>query len=158
MSNIKCVVCDGAVRPIDIPRHNLQVCTVCGEVMQVSMAGDLVPLSDMLKRLSLDDDRVRGVLSTPTVSTLKSFLDIFEQAEFLFSMNIREAKGGLRTLLAQIGNRIDSALQAFTGMDLVSDRAADGLRALREARELVSTLPSRNRGVPQEDKDVDPSE
>jgi hypothetical protein len=44
-------------------------------------------------------------------------------------------------------NRCDSAVSCFTGMDLVSDEAAQGLRALRELRELISTLPPAGRGV-----------
>ena len=57
-------------------------------------------------------------------------------------------------MLAQIENRIDYSLARLTGLDLASDQVAEALAALREARDLVSTMPSRNRGIPQRSTDA----
>lgn len=146
----KCPVCDGDTRYVDVPRFILFSCLVCGQVLQQVGDGTFLPISDLLTKIKLGDDRARAALSQPHVATVKSFLDIYDQAEQTYALAMAQAKGGLRSVLVQIENRIDAAIQSFTGMDLASDRAAEGLRALREARELVSTLPSRNRGVPQE--------
>ena len=149
----KCPVCDGELQKVDIPKHRIYSCTACHELCQV--AGEsMVPLGDLLSKAALGDDRIQSAISKPHVSDISSFIEIFENSIRMQQMEMAAASGGLRTILAQIENRIDFALGTFTGLDLASDDAANGLRMLREARELVSTLPSRNRGV-QEASDGD---
>ena len=62
-------------------------------------------------------------------------------------MDLAAASGSLRTVLAQIENRLDFAIAKLSALDLVDDDASEGLRMLREARDLASTLPKRKRGV-----------
>ena len=148
-----CPVCDSAVRRADIPKHDIYICNGCSEVLQV-VAGELSMLGNLLERNALGDDRIHAAISKPHVADVASFVEIFENSTRMWQMDLAAASGGLRTILAQIENRIDFAITKFTGLDMASDEAADGLRMLREARELVSTLPSRNRGV-QETSDGD---
>lgn len=147
---IKCPVCDSTMSPTDLPRFKVHVCRTCNQIVQEAADGTIVPIQSLLERNALGDDQVRAAITQPHVVTVKSFLDVLEQAERARGFIMAQATGGLRQVLAQIENRIDSALAAFTGLDLASDRAGDGLNALREARELVSTLPARTRGVPQD--------
>src|SRR5690606_36328002 len=103
----------------------------------------------IFKRNELGDDRVQAAISTPEVSSIRSFLDVFDMACRMLELNIAEAKGGLRTILTQLENRIDFAIQRLTGLDFASDAVGDALQALREARNLASVLPGRSRGVMQ---------
>ena len=142
----KCPVCDGPMKLSDLPRHPIYVCEDCGEVGQMSN-GTMQPIGLLLQRHSLGDDRVMMATSQPHITTVRNFIDIFDNTTRFLQMDLATASGGLRTVLHMLENRIDSALQCFTGLDMASDEAAKGLSALREARELVSTLPRQTRGV-----------
>ena len=150
----RCPVCDAGLTRLDVPRYALYSCTGCGELGQLT-DDTIAPLGNLLERHALGDDRVRAAVSTPHVSTVASFIEIFENSTRFWQMDQAAASGGLRTILAQIENRVDYAISAFTGLDMASDVAALGLRMLREARELVSTLPIRTRGVQEMAGDVD---
>ena len=141
-----CPVCDGKIRKSDLPRSDIYVCVECHEIMQF-VGEEMTMIGSLLQRNALGDDRVRAAISQPHVSNLSSFIEVSESHTRLWQMNMAAASGGLRTILAQIENRIDGALTKLSGLDMVSDKASDGLAMLREARELVSTVPSRNRGV-----------
>jgi len=144
---MKCPVCDSVMRKADLPKkYNILYCESCGELGQV-VDGAVAPRGTLLERAALGDDRVHAAISKPHVSDVASFIEIFENATRMWQMDLAAASGGLRTILAQIENRVDFAINKFTGLDMASDEAADALRMLREARELVSTLPSRSRGV-----------
>ena len=150
MSNLPiCPVCEGDLDPVMIPKHDIHVCgnPNCEELVQRNKDGTLSPLGSVLERGALGDDRVRGVISAPHVSTVQSFVEIYDNATRSLQLDLATASGGLRTLLAQIENRLDFCLQRFTGLDMVDEEAEEGLRALREARELVSTQPRSQRGV-----------
>lgn len=142
----KCPVCDGEMAKSDIPKHNIYVCSNCKDIGQM-IDGKIRPISSLLERHALGDDRVKAAISQPHVTTVNSFIDIFENVTRFLQMDLASAAGGFRTVLHMVENRIDSALACFTGLDLASDKAAQGLQALREARELVSTLPPATRGV-----------
>jgi hypothetical protein len=146
-----CPVCDAEVRRADIPKLALYVCTGCDELLQM-VDHELTMIGNLLERNALGDDRVHAAMSKPHVTDLSAFVEIFENSTRMWQMDLAAASGGLRTILAQIENRVDFAITKFTGLDMASDEAADGLRMLREARELVSTLPSRNRGVQESKK------
>lgn len=146
----KCPVCDGATTRVEVPRQHIRVCGDCNQIVQVLPDGTLSPLSNMLERNALGDDRVRAAITVPHVTTVRSFMEIFEQAARTFNLTMAQAVGELRPVLSQIENRIDAALSVFSGFDLVDDRAGEGLAALREARELVSIGVARTRGVLQE--------
>jgi len=141
-----CPICDEPLIKSDLPRHNVYWCGGCKEIIQV--IDDVAhPIGLLLERNRLGDDRVRAAISKPHVSTVVSFIEVFENTTRFFSMDLANASGALRTVLAQIENRVDFAIAELTGWDLASDVATRALRALREARELVSTLPSRSRGI-----------
>jgi hypothetical protein len=142
----RCPVCDGEMLHSDIPKYNIFSCTSCQELGQL-VDGSVVPIGNLLERNALGDDRVHAAISKPHVSDVASFIEIFENSTRMWQMDLASASGGLRTVLAQIENRVDYAIAEFTGLDLASDEAGKALRMLREARELVSTLPSRSRGV-----------
>ena len=141
-----CPICDSEMAKVDIPKYKIYSCVSCHELGQV-VDGAVSPLGSLLERNALGDDRVHAAISKPHVSDVASFSEIFENSMRMWQMDLAAASGGLRTILAQIENRVDFALSEFTGLDLVSDEAAKALRMLREARELVSTLPGRSRGV-----------
>lgn len=142
---VACVVCTGDLVRLSA-ELNLYQCADCGEVQQV-VDGALRPIKELLSRNQLNDDRVHAAVSRPHVSTVASFIEIFDNATRMWQMDLAAASGGLRTVLAQIENRIDFALGELGALDLVDDKASEALRMLREARELVSTLPGRQRGV-----------
>lgn len=142
----KCPVCDGEIFKVDIPKYAIYSCQSCHELSHI-VDSKLVPMGTLIERSALGDDRIHAAISRPHVTDLASFIEIFENSTRMWQMEMGYASGGLRTILAQIENRVDFAIAKFTGLDMASDEAADGLRMLREARELVSTLPSRNRGV-----------
>ena len=148
----KCPVCDCEMRRTDIPKYDIFSCVQCEEIGQMLSDGTVKPIGDLLQHSELGDDRVQAAISQPHVSTMASFAEVFENSTRMWQMDLAAASGGLRTILAQIENRVDFAITKFTGLDMASDEAADGLRMLREARELVSTLPSRNRGVQESEK------
>jgi len=142
-----CPVCDGEMRRIDIPRYYVVACVQCEEIGQVLPSGAIKPIGDLLQHSELGDDRVQAAISRPHVASMESFAEVFENSTRMWQMDLAAAFGGLRTVLAQIENRMDFALSKFSGMDLASDEAAEGLRMLREARELVSTRTVSFRGL-----------
>lgn len=146
-----CGVCSGTLRALDVPNYNLFQCDTCHELNQRLPSGTMSPIGQFLQRNALGDDRARAAISSPNVNSVKSFLDIFEQADRMFSMTLAEARGGLRTILAQTENRIDFAIGKLTGLDLAFEEAGEVLSALREARNFVSVLPSRSRGLAKEE-------
>lgn len=154
MNNYVCPVCEGSLERIDVPRHRLYRCINknCEEIVQINGDETLSPMGSFLSRNALGDDRVRGVISSPRVSTVSSLIDVFENTTRFLQMDLAGAGGALRTLLTQIENRIDYGISKFAGLDMASDDAAEGLRALREAREMVSTLPKSHRGVTDADE------
>lgn len=147
---VKCPVCEGSMRRVDVPQFDIYTCLECKELGQLA-DGTVRPLNSLLEGVKLGEDRVMNAISQPHVTTAKSFIDIFENATRSMQMDLAVASGGFRTVLHMVENRIDSALQCFTGLDMASDEAAQGLTALREARELVSTRPRQTRGVKSDD-------
>lgn len=147
---LKCPVCDSEMRRIEIPKYRVVTCVQCEEIGQVLPDGTVKLISSLLEHSELGDDRVQAAISKPHVSDMQSFAEVFENSTRMWQMDLAAACGGLRTVLSQIENRIDFAISKFTGMDMASDEAADGLRMLREARELVSPLPRKNRGIEKE--------
>lgn len=143
---IDCPVCDGDLVKSDIPREDIYYCKSCKELLQI-VDGNVSMLSGMLQRNAMGDDRVHAAMSQPHIASIVSFMETFENATRMWQMDLAAASGGLRTILAQIENRIDFAINTFAGLAMASDEAGEGLSMLREARELVSTLPSRNRGI-----------
>jgi len=144
---IKCLVCDSEMRRTDIPKYHIVACLQCDELAQVLSDGSVKPISDLLQHSELGDDRVQAAISRPHISNMASFAEVFENSTRMWQMDLAAAGGGLRTVLAQIENRIDFAISKFTGLDMASDEAAEGLRMLREARELVSPLPKQHHGI-----------
>lgn len=146
MERLLCTVCSGSMRKSDIPKFDIFHCDDCNEVGQL-VNGEILPIGSLLDRHRFGDDRVLHATSETHISTVKSFIDVFENATRFLQMDLAEASGGLRVILRMAENRIDSALQCFTGLDLASDEASKGLSALREARELISTCPRSMRGI-----------
>lgn len=152
MTNSKpaCPVCDNEMNLVDLPKRTIYACDSCGELGQV-VGGQIQPIGDLLARHELGDDKVMMATSLPHITTVKNFIDIYDNTTRFLQMDLATAAGGLRTVLHMLENRIDSALQCFTGLDMASDDALKGLTALREARELVSTMPQQTRGVRTDD-------
>lgn len=160
---IDCPVCSGCLERVPVLGYKLHRCQDCGELVQElgprpDGGYSLSPIGQLLKRNELGDDRVRAALSVPHVSTVKSFIDIIENQSRMYELDAAAAKGGLRTVLAQIENRVDFAIARLTGLDFASDQVAEALTSLREARELVSTSPARNRGIQPRSNDAGASE
>lgn len=145
-TSYKCPVCDSEMKEVDIPRFKIFTCSECPEIGQL-IDGSIAPIGQLLENNQLGDDRIKAAISKPRVRDIQSFIDVFENTTRFLQMDLASAAGGLRTILHMIENRLDSALSKFSGLDLASDDAAEGLRALRAARELVSTLPPATRGV-----------
>ena len=143
----KCPVCDSEMHRSDIPKHDIYVCTQCEEVAQIHEDGTVIMLSDLLTRSELGDDRVRAAISKPHIVNLRSFTDVFSNVQHRLMMELSEATGAARTILSQAENRLDFAISNLTGLDIVSDKGGDVLRALREARELISPAPEKNKGI-----------
>lgn len=142
-----CPVCDGPLRSLDLPNYNLARCDTCNELVQQVHDNTLIPLGSLLERNALGDDRVRAAISSPHVANVRSFIDVFENAERVYGLTMAEAKGGLRDALTQLVNRLDIALSELSGLDLASDQVGRALAAVREARELASPMAPRKRGI-----------
>lgn len=145
----KCPTCDGDMGMADIPKYNIYSCRSCGEVGQL-IDGKISPLGSLLERNMLGDDEVHTAISKPHVNHVASFIEVFENATRMWQMDLAAASGGLRTILAQVENRVDFALAKISGLGLISDEAAQVERALREVRDLTSLLPSRSSGIQEE--------
>ena len=147
---MKCPTCDFPMERIDLAPRGIVVgvCKACSEFgQQMPDGGSVVPLSEALKAHAMGDDRIRAAISKPRPGTLQSFLETYELINRIFSLDLASSMGSLRTLLAQIENRLDSAISGLAELEFVNDQAGRVLTILREARELVSVLPSRNRGL-----------
>ena len=149
---MKCPICDvKEMRNLDLPKEGavqLAVCDDCKEYAQVLPNGRIMLLGRFFQRVAAGDERAMAAVSTPTPTTLHSMIEIEDAFERTYSFERAALAGSRRTLLAQMENRLDVAIQRFSMLGFVDDDAIQGLKALREARELVSTMPSRNRGVP----------
>jgi len=144
-----CPTCEAMMAELPLARMRgliMGLCPNCGEVAQ-EVDGAVIPVSDMLTANALGDDRIRAAVSKPKPSTLSSFLETVEKMNQSVAYEQSSMTFHLRSLLAQIQNRLDFGLAKLTHLEFIDDEQATALRALREARDLVSTLPSRNRGV-----------
>ena len=146
---MKCPSCEADLRAIDVPRPGLRLytCEQCGELVQVLESGVLLPLGKALDAAALGDDRVRMAISRTSPATLSSFLESYEIMILNLSRDLHESTGVLRTLLSQIINRLDYGIGKLSAMAMIDDNTSDALGALREARDLLSVLPRRARGV-----------
>lgn len=142
-----CPACDGTLRRVDVPNHNLYTCEKCSELWQLNKSGDPVRLNELLVRTEMGDDRARAAVSTPHVTSVKSFLEVFDGAHRSLELNLAEARGGLRTVLAQAENRLDFALGELTGLAMASDQLAGVVAAIAEVREMLSPLRGQFRGI-----------
>jgi hypothetical protein len=154
--SVTCPVCDTQMSKAEIPKQNIYTCKTCDEIVQALADGSLLPLKTMLERSAIGDDRIRAAISQPQIATAKNFIDVLENSIRSWKMEIGASAIELRAILARIENRIDHALQAISGMDLALPEMSGALASLREARELVSTLPAASRGLPK-DRDDDVS-
>jgi hypothetical protein len=149
---MKCLVCDSEVRILDLPRAtrdsvSLGACDRCGDLYQVMPNNTIRPIKEALEAHAMGDDRVRFAVSKPRIVTVQGFLETSEMMAHAFHFELASFNGALRTLLAQILNRVDLAIGEISGEDMISDRWAKVLQALRDARELLSTSPLRYSGV-----------
>lgn len=142
-----CPVCDAEMRPVEVPNFKIGVCVSCDTTGQVLANGVIRPIGDLLEAHMLGDDRLTAAISKPRVSSVPSFIDLYERMSATIYQELGELGGALRVQLAQVENRIDTALMIFSEMAVVSDKAGEGMRALREARDMVSTGTRRQRGL-----------
>lgn len=150
--NVKCPVCDGDMNKVDVP-HDIYHCGICKELVQVLPDGALSPMTTMIERSALGDDRVRAAISQPKISTVKSFVDVFDNAIRSWKMELGASVLELRSVLAQAENRLDFAMKALSGMDLALPEIGGVLASIGEARDLLSTLPASSRGLLKENED-----
>jgi hypothetical protein len=148
-----CPVCDSPMSRINLPKHKVHVCGTCSELAQTLTDGTVLPMSMVLDRIALRDDRILAAISTPRISTVRSFLDTFENATQAWRSDIGTAIVSLRSVLAQIENRLDFALHGLSGVDLAIPELTEILESIRDARDLASTLPAGKRGIIQEGSD-----
>jgi len=147
---MKCPSCEtDDLRPVELSRQSLHLfqCDQCGELVQQLQSGVLLPLGRALDAAALGDDRVKMAISKSAPATLSSFMEMYELMMLNLSRDLHESSGSLRTLLAQILNRMDHGIGKLAAMAMIDDNVVDALTSLREARDLISTLPRRARGV-----------
>lgn len=143
-----CPTCSTEMRALDVPRGlALGVCLTCSSLAQQLADGSIRPIDDALDAHAMGDDRLRMAMSKPRVATLANLIDVFglSMRSAHFELTVMEDK--LKEICVQIENRLDFGIQELSGQALVSDKAIEALTALREARDLVSTLPAKERGV-----------
>jgi hypothetical protein len=148
---MRCPVCEiSELRILDLPRDSgvvLSRCDKCTVLVQQLPNGQPLLLGDFLERVAAGDDRARAAISSPTATTVHGFLQVLEAFDRIFFFERTALQGSLRTLLAQLENRLDIALTRFAKLEFIDDDAVQGMKSLREARELVSTIPAKHRGV-----------
>lgn len=152
-TDVKCPVCDAEMSKVDLPKHNIYVCKTCEELVQVLADGTPLPMSTMLDRVALGDDRIRAAISQPRISTVKSFIDVFDNAVRSWRMELGANMLELRSVLVRVENRLDFAMKRLSGVDLALPEMADVLESIREVRDLMSTLPASSRGIAKENVD-----
>jgi hypothetical protein len=149
-----CPICDGDLRPADVPRDDIYFCPVCSEIVQRLPNDTFVPMGDFFNKNALGDDRTRAAVSRPRITTVKSFIDSYESTMGRTHFDLAALAGTLRTLLAMLENRLDIVTSITAGLALGGDPEATKLHdAACTARELVSTLPPTQRGIPKEKAD-----
>ena len=146
-----CPVCDAPLRKSDLPKHSIYDCKPCSEIFQLLKDGTIVPLGDFLVRSEFGDDRVKAAISKPHVANLRSFTEVYSNVQHRLTMEMSEANGSARVILARAENRLDYVIKELLGLDMVSDEGGRILEALREARELISTTPKGHRGIPKKE-------
>jgi hypothetical protein len=151
--NVMCPVCDAVMRKADIPKQDIYTCKTCDEIVQVLVDGNVLPLKTLLERSAIGDDRIRAAISQPKIATVKSFIDVFDNAVRSWKMELGANVLELRSVLAQAENRLDHAMEALSGMDLAIPEMSGALESIREARDLLSTLPAASRGLLKENED-----
>jgi hypothetical protein len=135
---IKCPVCDAEMHRVDLPKHNIYVCKTCEELVQVLPDG-VLPLGSLLERSALGDDRVRAAISRPTVENVASFLDVLDNAVRGWKMELLSSTVELRSVVAQMENRLEFAIQSVSGLDLAIPQMEEVLAALREVRAMLAS-------------------
>lgn len=148
MENTICPVCSADMTRLDVPKSKLYFCETCDTVGQVLDDGTVSPLNDLLEKNNLGDDRVRGALSSPHVSTLESFVEVYDLKTKYHQQDISTLVATFKTILVQVENGINVGMSALSEFALVSEKAQEGVAALTEARERVSTMSKATRGIP----------
>lgn len=133
-----CPVCDAEMNRVDLPKHNIYVCKTCEELVQVLPDG-VLPLGSLLERSALGDDRVRAAISRPAVENVASFLDVLDNAVRGWKMELMSSTVELRSVVAQMENRLEFAIQAVSGLDLAIPQMEEVLAALREVRAMLAS-------------------
>ena len=133
-----CPVCDAEMHRVDLPKHNIYVCKTCEELVQVLPDG-VLPLGSLLERSALGDDRVRAAISRPAVENVASFLDVLDNAVRGWKMELMSSTVELRSVVAQMENRLEFAIQAVSGLDLAIPQMEEVLAALREVRAMLAS-------------------
>ena len=135
------------MRKLDVPRVSLSVCSVCENIAQETKEGQIIPITAVLEANAISDDRMRNAISPPKVTTLRSLTEVFSTAIYTSHHRLLELESELRSLCAQIESRLDFAVEKLSELELVSDKATEAASMLRVARDMVSILPPRARGI-----------
>ena len=144
----QCPRCDEDLVMYEGPKNkpSMGECSKCGDVFRKTPRG-LVPMNHLMQLVDAGDDRIRSAISVTKTATLRSFLDKYSSDCMQLQIEMGRMESDLKALLCRIENRLDNALVDLGEFAFVSDTANRGLCQLREARELVSTLSRKQRGV-----------
>jgi hypothetical protein len=161
MSDLKklaCPVCYDDLEKAQIPGYSKELmlygCSSCkeGGLYQMLPDGKLLQLTQFFDRVSMGDERTLAAVSTPHIASMQNFLGVIDRFDHSFMMERSSLAHALMSVMAQIENRIDSAISRLQPLEFINDDVVTSLRLLREAREMVSASKSRNRGIVQEER------
>lgn len=123
-------------------------CTTCSAVFQILPNGrGLVPLKNIFEASKLHNERAMAAISKPTTTNLKSFLELYHMTTNRSALDLGTLGSALMEHLAQIEGLLDSALSGLAEIAMVPGPARDVYEQIKQARELVSVKPSKNRGT-----------
>lgn len=127
-------------------RVQMAICSKCQHLLQQRPEG-WKDLSQFVARVGMGDDRAMRAVSPSHVVRGRNVSEIYEQTALAVHYELSASAGAISTILAQVENRIRSAIDNFSEMGFVSDKADAGLALLREAVDMISIAPSRFRGI-----------
>lgn len=142
-----CPTCSQQMVPLDVPKLSLALCKMCNTMAQELKNGQVIPVNAALEALALGDDRMLGAVSKPRMTTLRSAVEVFATHASGARFALAEIETELRELCAKVEHRLDFSIQKLAVQSMVSDEIDEAVKMLREARDLISVLPPRARGI-----------
>lgn len=152
--SLKCPVCDGEMRRWDHSKYDLARCVSCDTIGQKLPNGVVRILNKVFDAVNVGDDRAEKLMaavSSPRVTSLRSSLEEDERTYTAVTMELGQRLGARRAEMARLEQRLQIVKSRLVELAVASPEIAEVIPPLDEAMDMVSTAPSRQRGIRRED-------